>query len=86
MALTDREAERLNQSMPVANDIKLGSVIKGLQINTGGEINIKWADIKDKPDTFIPASHRHGIAEITNLQKELDDIKARLAALEEGSA
>lgn len=36
MAITDREARRLNESMPVANDIKLGDIIKEVQ-EGGGE-------------------------------------------------
>lgn len=41
-----------------------------------------WADITAKPATFAPATHTHTIANITGLQASLDDLEARLAALE----
>lgn len=36
MVISDRDVQRLNVSMPVANDIKLGSIIKALQEGGGG--------------------------------------------------
>ena len=41
-----------------------------------------WADITGKPSTFTPATHTHTIANVTGLQALLDDLEARLAALE----
>lgn len=41
-----------------------------------------WADITGKPSTFTPATHTHTIANVTGLQAMLDDLEARLAALE----
>lgn len=34
--------------------------------------NISWSAISNKPANFTPSAHRHVIADITNLQRELD--------------
>ena len=41
-----------------------------------------YAEITGKPETFAPATHTHTIANVTGLQALLDDLEARLAALE----
>ncbi len=35
MAITDEQKRRLNESMPVANDLKLGDIIQELQESGG---------------------------------------------------
>lgn len=35
MALSDKDAQRLNMSMPVANDVKLGDLLQGLESGEG---------------------------------------------------
>ena len=41
-----------------------------------------YAEITGKPDTFAPSAHTHTIANVTGLQAKLDDLEARLSALE----
>lgn len=41
-----------------------------------------YAEITGKPTTFEPSAHKHTIANITGLQTLLDDLEARLSALE----
>ncbi|MED4828143.1 head fiber protein [Bacillus atrophaeus] len=72
MALNENEIKRLNMSMPVANDLKLGDLLAKLESSTGATVEVKWADITGKPSTFAPASHTHTIANVTNLQTTLD--------------
>lgn len=43
-----------------------------------------WSDITDKPSTFTPASHTHGIEDVDGLQAIIDDLESRVAALESG--
>lgn len=42
----------------------------------------KWADVTGKPSTFAPATHKHAIADVTDLEKQLKAITDRLDALE----
>ncbi|MDZ5608567.1 head fiber protein [Bacillus pseudomycoides] len=59
--------------MPVANDIKLGDIIKALQeAGGGGSVTVTWSDVSGKPTTFPPATHTHTIADITSLQTTLN--------------
>ena len=41
-----------------------------------------YAEITGKPTTFAPSEHTHTIANVTGLQAKLDDLEARLSALE----
>ena len=41
-----------------------------------------WAEITGKPATFAPETHTHTIANVTGLQEKIDDLEARLSALE----
>ena len=41
-----------------------------------------YAEITGKPSTFAPATHTHTIANVTGLQAKIDDLEARLSALE----
>ena len=41
-----------------------------------------WAEITGKPATFAPETHTHTIANVTGLQAKIDDLEARLTALE----
>lgn len=41
-----------------------------------------YAEITGKPETFAPSTHSHTIANVTGLQAKLDDLEARLSALE----
>ncbi|QYG88344.1 head fiber protein [Bacillus atrophaeus] len=72
MALNENDIKRLNMSMPVANDLKLGHLLAKLESSTGATVEVKWSDITGKPSTFAPASHTHTIANVTNLQTTLD--------------
>ncbi|WP_374192064.1 head fiber protein [Bacillus sp. XF8] len=72
MTISENEAKRLNLSMPIASDVKLGDIIKALQESSGGAVTITWADINGKPSTFPPSTHTHTIANITSLQTTLD--------------
>lgn len=55
--------------------------------------SVPWSGVTGKPSayppethnhdgTYAPASHTHSIGDVNSLQTELDDIKARLTALE----
>ncbi|WP_245850058.1 phage tail repeat domain-containing protein [Shouchella clausii] len=73
--LTDQEVNRINISMPAANAVKLGNILKTLQEATGGdggEVTVTWADVTGKPSTFPPSAHTHTIAQVDDLQTELD--------------
>ena len=41
-----------------------------------------WGDVTGKPSTFPPADHGHAVADVEGLQAIIDDLTARLAALE----
>ena len=41
-----------------------------------------YAEITGKPETFAPETHTHTIADVTGLQAKIDDLEARLSALE----
>lgn len=72
MALTENEVKRINVSMPVANDLKIGDLLKQLEDSTGGEVTVTWADIQNKPSEFTPSAHTHEITEVNGLQADLD--------------
>lgn len=61
MSISEKEAQRLNVSMPVANDVKLGDVIKSLQENT---------------ETATSISDIDGLQSVLDgIQEEIDDLK-----------
>lgn len=72
MPLTDQDAQRLNMSSPVANDIKLGDIVQDLQSASGAPTEVDWADVENKPSTFPPSAHTHPISDVTNLQTTLN--------------
>ncbi|MFB3900403.1 hypothetical protein ACES2D_12845 [Bacillus amyloliquefaciens] len=80
MAITDDQKRRLNESMPVANDLKLGDIIQELQ-EGGGPAGPK-GDKGDpgpqgpKGDTGPKGADGFGT------KAQYDDIIARLKALE----
>ncbi|WP_434786867.1 hypothetical protein [Bacillus velezensis] len=80
MAITDDQKRRLNESMPVANDLKLGDIIQELQ-ESGGNAGPK-GDKGDpgpqgpKGDTGPKGADGFGT------KAQYDDIIARLKALE----
>ena len=41
-----------------------------------------WEDVTGKPATFAPETHTHTIDNVTGLQAKIDDLEARLTALE----
>ena len=69
-------------------------IVEGLEPVTWAEITSKpetftpethshaWAEITGKPETFAPETHTHTIADVTGLQAKIDDLEARLSALE----
>ncbi|MEK4547355.1 hypothetical protein NYE64_13810 [Bacillus sp. FSL L8-0173] len=80
MAITDDQKRRLNESMPVANDLKLGDIIQELQ-KGGGTAGPKG----DKGDTG-PQGPKGDTgpkgADGFGTKAQYDDIIARLKALE----
>lgn len=72
MPLSERDVQRINTSSPVANDLKLGDLLKGLQDGESVPTSVSWGDISGKPSTFPPSQHTHAIADVTNLQTTLD--------------
>lgn len=49
MAITDDQKRRLNESMPVANDLKIGDIIQELQ-ESGGTAGLKAIPVKGDPE------------------------------------
>lgn len=47
MPITDSEKRRLNESMPVANDVKLGDIIQSLQSGSSGGTSVTSDQITD---------------------------------------
>ena len=41
-----------------------------------------WGSVSNKPSTFSPATHTHAVADVTGLQAVIDDLTARIEALE----
>ncbi|MEG7333228.1 hypothetical protein [Bacillus sp. 0102A] len=82
MAISDEQKRRLNESMPAANDVKLGDIIKDMQ--EGGLVGPKGdkgdpgpqGPKGDKGDTGTKGADGFGTKE------QYDDIIARLNALE----
>lgn len=85
MAISDEQKRRLNESMPVANEVKLGNIIKDMQ--EGGLVGPKGdkgdpgpqgpkGDKGDKGDTGAKGADGFGT------KAQYDDIIARLNALE----
>lgn len=77
MALTDKDKERINLMNPVANDVKLGDIVKELQEGGGkgpkgdpGEPGPKGDPGTDGADGF-------------GTEEQYNDIIARLEALED---
>lgn len=69
----------------------------GETVPIGGDTNVGWEDIDDKPGSFPPSSHTHAIGDVIGLQGALDgkqpagsyatesalsDLEARVTALE----
>ncbi|MEK5109844.1 hypothetical protein MHI57_24595 [Cytobacillus sp. FSL K6-0129] len=86
MPINETEKERLNLSMPVANDVKLGDIIRDLQENAGGSVSVAWSEVTGKPSTFSPSTHSHTASQITdattvgrNLLSSQDAAAARTA-------
>lgn len=50
--------------------------------NAASASSVAWGNVTGKPSTFTPSSHSHSIANITNLQSELDNraVSKNLAA------
>lgn len=56
----------------VVDDSKL-STEAGYEVYTAGTAtSVPWSGVTNKPDTFTPSSHKHAIADVTNLQTTLD--------------
>lgn len=72
MAISDQDAQRLNMSMPVAEDLKLGDIIQELQGDASAPEFVAWTDVTGKPSSFPPASHTHPISQVDGLQDALD--------------
>ena len=46
----------------------------------GGEVS--WDNIKNKPDTFPPSSHKHAISDVTNLQNTINTINNSIQSVQ----
>ncbi|WP_303984542.1 hypothetical protein [Niallia circulans] len=89
MALTDSQKQRLNESMPIANELKLGDIIQNLQSSEGGSLVIEDGAIKNRHIGDGAVNSRtigKGSVFLDNLNSEvktiLDDYKSRIEALE----
>lgn len=45
-------------------------------VGGGGDVEVSWSDIQNKPSTFTPSSHTHTIENVTGLQDALDSKQA----------
>ena len=54
----------------IGEDGNIYSLVELLQ-NVGGG-TVTWDDVQNKPTSFPPASHTHGISEVNGLQAELN--------------
>lgn len=45
-------------------------------VGGGGDVEVAWSDIQNKPSTFTPSTHTHTIANVTGLQDALDSKQA----------
>ena len=68
--------EEISEALPV--------YIDGLETG-GGDVSVTWEDVQGKPSTFTPSTHTHTVAQVTDLQGIIDDLTARLEALETAS-
>lgn len=73
--LTKQEQERLNYSMPVANDVKLGDILAELQSVSGGGGTIDTYTKSEADGRFQPKGNYA-------TQTALNDLIQRVAALE----
>lgn len=64
MAISDEQKRRLNESMPVANEVKLGDIIQGMQ--EGGLVGPKGD--KGDPGFGTKAQYDDIIARLTALE------------------
>lgn len=71
--LTKQEQERLNYSMPVANDVKLGDILAEIQNESGGTVD---AYTKSEADGRFQPKGNYAT------QAALDALTQRVAALE----
>jgi len=88
--LTKQEQERLNYSMPVANDVKLGDIIVDLQASSGGGT----IDAYTKTETDAKFQAKGNYAKVGDAYTKseadakystktaLDDLAKRVTALE----
>lgn len=44
-----------------------------------------WSEVTGRPSTFPPETHTHDVADVTGLQAIIDDLTARIVALEGGT-
>lgn len=79
MAISDEQKRRLNESMPVANEVKLGDIIKGMQ--EGGLVGPKGDPGPQGPPGPKGDPGAKG-ADGFGTKAQYDDIIARLTALE----
>ncbi|MBZ4222514.1 Head fiber protein [Bacillus wiedmannii] len=68
MAISENQAQRLNKSMPIAKEIKLGSVIKDLQDKT--------EQLPKKVDKQVDST----ATDVTGVVKDLNALIAKLKA------
>ncbi|MGI8277361.1 head fiber protein [Bacillus mycoides] len=68
MPISENQVQRLNRSMPIANDVKLGLVIKELQEKT--------AQIPKKADKQADST----ASDVTGVVKDLNALIAKLKA------
>lgn len=41
-----------------------------------------WGSVSNRPSTFAPSAHTHVVGDVTGLQSIIDDLTARIEALE----
>ncbi|MFJ8216221.1 head fiber protein [Bacillus cereus] len=65
MAISENQAQRLNKSMPIAKEVKLGSVIK---------------DLQEKADKKVDKQADSTATDVTGVVRDLNALIAKLKA------
>lgn len=55
---------------------------KGITAGLGAGSEVSWDNIKNKPQTFPPSSHKHAISDVTNLQNTINTINNSIQSVQ----
>lgn len=55
---------------------------KGIAAGLGAGGEVSWDNIKNKPETFPPSSHKHAISDVTDLQTTINAINSSIQSVQ----